>query len=95
MVKVAGKTGTGQIAGVSDNYASWFISYAPYDAPPEEQVLVVVLIEPQADKEYQWWTPFAANIIYQGIFGNQNFYEAVTALRWQWLFPDLEKYKDE
>lgn len=95
LVQVAGKTGTGQVAGVSDNYASWFISYAPYDAPPEEQVVVVVLIEPQADKEYQWWTPFAANIIYQGIFGNQNFYEAVTALRWQWLFPDLEKYKDE
>lgn len=95
LVKVAGKTGTGQTAGFADNYASWFISYAPYDAPPEDQILVSIVIEPQAGTEYQWWTPFAANIIYQGIFGNQNFYEAVKALRWQWLFPDLEKYKNE
>ncbi len=95
LVKVAGKTGTGQTAGFTDNYASWFISYAPYDAPPEEQILVSIVIEPQAGTEYQWWTPFAANIIYQGIFGNQDFYQAVKALHWQWLFPDLEKYKNE
>lgn len=95
LVKVAGKTGTGQTTGFSDNYASWFISYAPYDDIPENQILVSIVIEPQEGKEYQWWTPFATNIIYQGIFGNQTFYEAVKALNWQWLIPDLEKYKDE
>lgn len=95
LVKVAGKTGTGQTTGFSDNYASWFISYAPYDAPPEDQILVSIVIEPQEGTEYKWWTPFAANIIYQGIFGNQDFYNAVKALHWQWLVPDLENYKNE
>ncbi len=86
--EVAGKTGTGEV-GYVDQWSSWFASYAPYNGPVEDQVVVVVNVE--AVNEWEWWAPKAANIIYQGIFANQNFIEAVKALRWQWMFPDLRE----
>ncbi len=86
--EVAGKTGTGEV-GYVDQWSSWFASYAPYNAPVEDQVVVVVNVE--AVNEWEWWAPKAANIIYQGIFANQNFIESVKALRWQWMFPELRE----
>ena len=44
----------------------------------EEQVVVVVLVE--AANEWEWWAPYATNIIFQGIFANQSYEEAVQAL---------------
>jgi len=79
-VKIAGKTGTGEVSGnkQSKSWHSWMACYAPYDAPVEDQIVVVVLDE--AVNEWQWWAPYATNIIYQGIFANQNYEEAVEAL---------------
>lgn len=44
---IAGKTGTAQTKrrGESSSNHAWFIGYAPYNAPPEEQLLIVVFVE--------------------------------------------------
>ena len=80
--KVAGKTGTGEV-GLDDRWTSWFAAYAPFDAPPEEQIVVVTMIE--ATNEWEWWAPKAANIIFQGIFANQNYEEVISSLRWDYM----------
>ncbi|WP_191014848.1 penicillin-binding protein 2 [Treponema zioleckii] len=80
VVKIAGKTGTAEVNGPKNqnHWHSWMACYAPFDAPVEEQVVVVVLVE--AVNEWQWWAPFASNIIFQGIFANQTYEEAVASL---------------
>lgn len=80
-VEVAAKTGTGQV-GYKEKFHDWFISYGPYDAPVEEQVIVVVMIEASNDIE-KWrpWAPKATNLIYHGIFAKQTFEETVQTLR--------------
>lgn len=77
VVKIAGKTGTAEV-GSLDHWHSWMACYAPFDAPVEEQVVVVVLVE--AANDWEWWAPYATNIIFQGIFANQNYDEAVGSL---------------
>lgn len=78
VVSVAGKTGTGEV-GYSDRWTSWFASFGPYQAEkPEDQVVVVVMIE--ASNEWEWWAPKASNAIYQGIFANQSYEEVVKTL---------------
>ena len=77
-VQVAGKTGTGEV-GFKDRWTSWFAAYGPYDSDdPDEQVVVVVMVE--AVNEWEWWAPKAANVIFQGIFADQTYEEAVEAL---------------
>ena len=78
VVEVAGKTGTGEV-GYADRWTSWFASFGPYQAQnPEDQVVVVVMIE--ASNEWEWWAPKASNAIYQGIFANQSYEEVVKTL---------------
>ena len=77
VVQIAGKTGTAEV-GSLDHWHSWMACYAPFNAPVEEQVVVVVLVE--AVNEWEWWAPYATNIIFQGIFANQTYDEAVQAL---------------
>lgn len=77
VVQIAGKTGTAEV-GSLDHWHSWMACYAPFNAPVEEQVVVVVLVE--AANEWEWWAPYATNIIFQGIFANQSYEEAVQAL---------------
>ena len=78
VVEVAGKTGTGEV-GYTDRWTSWFASYGPYMAEkPEDQVVVVVMVE--ASNDWEWWAPKASNAIYQGIFGKQNYEEVVKTL---------------
>ncbi len=77
VVQIAGKTGTAEV-GSLDHWHSWMACYAPFNAPVEEQVVVVVLVE--AVNEWEWWAPYATNIIFQGIFANQSYEEAVQAL---------------
>jgi penicillin-binding protein 2 len=78
-VEVAGKTGTGEV-GFDDRWTSWFAAYAPYETDdPFERVVVVTMIE--AVNDWEWWAPKAANIIFQGIFANQTYEEAVKALK--------------
>ena len=38
----------------------------------------MVLVE--AQNTWEWWAPYATNIIFQGIFADQTFEEAVEAL---------------
>jgi penicillin-binding protein 2 len=75
---IAGKTGTAEVAGYANQWHSWFVAYAPFDAPAEDAYVVCVLVE--AVNPWEWWAPYASNIIFQGIFANQTFEEAESAL---------------
>jgi len=77
-VQVAGKTGTAEV-GLPDRWHSWFASYGPYNAEnPEDVIVVVTMIE--ATNPWEWWAPYAANIVFQGVFGNQTYDEAIKTL---------------
>lgn len=83
VVKVAGKSGTGEVAQYKNQWHSWFIAYAPFDAPPEDTIVTAVLVE--AVNTWEWWAPYATNIIMQGIFANQTYDEALDALGFRYL----------
>ena len=84
IVQLAGKTGTAEV-GFKDRWHSWMAAYGPYNAPPEDAVVVVVLVE--AENTWEWWAPYATNIIFQGIFADQTFEEAVEALGGKKFLP--------
>lgn len=86
IVKAAGKTGTAEVAPYKTSWHSWMVAYAPYDAPPEDQVVVAVVVE--ACNTWEWWAPYATNIILQGIFAGQNYEEAVNALGFNYLMKN-------
>jgi len=86
IVKAAGKTGTAEVAPYKTSWHSWMVAYAPYDAPPEEPVVVAVVVE--ACNTWEWWAPYATNIILQGIFAGQNYEEAVNALGFNYLMKN-------
>ncbi len=81
-VKTAGKTGTAEV-GIADRWHSWMVAYGPYDAPPEDTVVVVVMVE--ASNPWEWWAPYATNIIFQGIFADQTYDEAVDKLGFRFI----------
>ena len=83
IVKTAGKTGTAEVNGSKDHWHSWMIAYGPYDAPVEDQVVVSVLVE--AVNDWEWWAPYATNIIFQGIFANQTYDEALDELGFRYI----------
>lgn len=83
VVQIAGKTGTGEISGYTKQWHSWFVAYGPFDAPKEEAIVVVVSVE--AVNTWEWWAPYASNIIFQGIFANQTYDEAIDALGFKYL----------
>lgn len=84
VVRLAGKTGTAEVNGYGkDHWHSWMVAYGPYDAPPEEQVVIATIVE--AVNTWEWWAPYATNIIFQGIFANQTYEEAVDALGFKYL----------
>jgi penicillin-binding protein 2 len=79
-VKVAGKTGTAEDGGKGSSNHSWFVAYAPWDDPnPENRIVLAVQVE--KTNEWEWWAPKAADMIFQGIFGNQTYEEAVQTLK--------------
>jgi penicillin-binding protein 2 len=82
-VKVAGKTGTGEV-GRKSRWNAWFTAFGPYDAPPEDQVVVVTMVD--AQNEWEWWAIRAANIIFHGIFADRTFEQSVKDLRVGWWF---------
>jgi penicillin-binding protein 2 len=84
-VEIAGKTGTGEV-GLQDRWHSWFAAFAPYEAESSEDQIVVSLIV-EAVNTWEWWAPYASAIIFQGIFSNQTYEEAVAALGLQYLMP--------
>jgi penicillin-binding protein 2 len=84
-VQIAGKTGTGEV-GLQDRWHSWFAAYAPYDSDnPEEQIIMSVIVE--AVNQWEWWAPYASAIIFQGIFADQTYEQAVRTLGLQYLMP--------
>ncbi len=83
-VEIAGKTGTAEV-GSDESWDSWFVAYGPVGGSPEETVVVVTLVE--SVNEWEWWAPKAANIIFQGIFADQTYEEAVEALSPLWYLP--------
>jgi penicillin-binding protein 2 len=84
-VEIAGKTGTGEV-GLQDKWHSWFTAYAPYEAEdPQEQVVVSLIVE--AVNDWEWWAPYASAIIFQGIFANETYEEAVVSLGLQYIMP--------
>jgi penicillin-binding protein 2 len=84
-VAMAGKTGTAEV-GLPDRWHCWFTAYGPYNSVnPDEQVIVTVLVE--ASNPWDWWSPYATAIIFQGIFGNQSYEEAVLTLGLQSIAP--------
>ena len=83
-VEIAGKTGTAEIGAAQDGQHAWFAAYAPYRTDnPEERVVVSVIVE--ASNPWEWWAVYASAIIFQGIFADQNFEEAVRSLGFQHL----------
>jgi penicillin-binding protein 2 len=85
VTEIAGKTGTSEV-GLADRWHSWFAAYAPYETEnPEDQIVVSIIVE--ATNKWEWWSPYASAIIFQGIFANQTYEEAVAALGFQYLMP--------
>jgi penicillin-binding protein 2 len=85
VVELAGKTGTAEV-GLPDRWHCWYTAYGPYNTKNhDEQVIVTVLVE--ASNPWDWWSPYATAIIFQGIFANQTYEQAVAALGWQNLGP--------
>ncbi len=85
IVKIACKTGTAEVEPYSNpnrkdkqSWHSWLVAYAPYDAPPEERICVATIVE--ACNKWEWWAPYATNIIIQGIFANQTYEQAIKDL---------------
>jgi penicillin-binding protein 2 len=77
-VRIAGKTGTAEV-GLQDRWHSWFTAFAPYEtANPDEQVVLSIIVE--SANTWEWWAPYASAIIFQGIFANQTYEEAVQTL---------------
>ena len=83
IVQIACKTGTAEVDGYKDSWHSWLVAYAPYDAPPEDRICVVTLVE--ACNVWEWWAPYCTNIIIQGIFANQTFDESIKELGFEYL----------
>ena len=82
-VQIAGKTGTAEVNGFKNSWHSWLLAYAPYDAPPEDRIVVVTIVE--AVNSWEWWAPYATNIVMQGIFVKQTYDEAVDKLGFRYL----------
>lgn len=83
-VIISGKTGTAEVAGYDESWHSWFVSYGyPADGTEDDAVVVCVMVE--AANDWEWWAPYATNIIYQGIFQNQSYEEAVDELGFGYL----------
>ncbi|MBP5442539.1 MAG: penicillin-binding protein 2 [Treponema sp.] len=83
LVKIAGKTGTAETGRYTDRWHSWMVAYAPFDAPVEEQIVVATIVEDVND--WEWWSPYATNIVIQGIFANQTYDEAMKTLGFSYL----------
>ena len=82
--QLAGKTGTAEVNGVEENHwHSWMAAYGPFDAPVEEQYVIAVIVE--AVNDWEWWAPYATNIIFQGMLANQSYEQAVKELGFNYL----------
>lgn len=87
-VQIAGKTGTAEVNGYGEgHWHSWMVAYAPYNAPVEDQIVVATIVE--AVNNWEWWAPYATNIIIQGICANQTYEQALKALHFETIQQQL------
>ena len=89
IVKAAGKTGTAEVAPYKTSWHSWMVCYAPYDAPVEDQIVISTIVE--ACNPWEWWAPYATNIILQGIFAKQTYEQAVKDLGFTYLMKNRNR----
>lgn len=89
IVQSAGKTGTAEVAPYKTSWHSWMVAYAPYDAPPKDQVVIATIVE--ACNPWEWWAPYATNIVIQGIFGKQTYEEAIKELGFTYLIKNRNR----
>ena len=85
---MGGKTGTSQTWS-DERQHSWFIGFAPYGSggDPSDYVVTVVWID--AANEWDWWGPYATNIIVHGIYNSLDYEATIEDLRsrrdpWLW-----------
>ena len=82
-VQAAGKTGTAQTKSLDaegpELKHSWFAAYAPADAPPEDQVVVVVMAE--ATDYWEWWAPKVTNVLLHGTFTGLDYDDVIDDLQ--------------
>lgn len=84
---VGGKTGTSQTTD-EERQHSWFIGFTPVGTgQPDDYVVTVVWID--AENEWDWWGPYATNIIMHGIYNSLNYEQTIADLRnrrdpWLW-----------
>lgn len=85
-VQIAGTVATADVPEVEipNRWNSWCVVFAPYDAPLKEQIVVSVLID--TNNDWEWYAPYAANIIMQGYFNNQSYEEAIRELGFEMFF---------
>jgi len=92
---MGGKTGTSQTATEEQKH-SWFIGFIPYGSDtPDDYIVTVVWID--AKNEWDWWGPYATNMIVHGIYNDLNYEETIRDLRtrrdpWLWYgrgIPDF------
>ncbi len=86
--EIAAKTGTSEI-GRDGDYHSWFVAYGPYNAEPEDQIVLLVMVEAVPDN-WEWWGPKAGNTILHGIFSDQTFEEVVDDLNLWYMRESLD-----
>ena len=85
--RMGGKTGTAETF-VTERKHAWFIGFAPYgQSDPDDYVVTVVWID--AANEWDWWAPYATNIIVHGIYNSLNYEDTIADLRtrrdpWLW-----------
>lgn len=77
-VKIAGKTGTAEVNSI-DHWHSWFVGYGPWDYQSVDDVIVVVAMI-EAANTWEWWAPYATNIIFDSYFANRTYEETITEL---------------
>jgi len=83
-VEIAGKTGTAEV-GYQDRWHSWFAAYGPYNSDDDEKIALAIIVE--AANVWEWWSPYASAVIFQGYFGKQTYEEAVRILGFQDVMP--------
>jgi penicillin-binding protein 2 len=84
---VGGKTGTSQTWS-DERQHSWFIGFTPYGEHGADDYLVTV-VWVDAANQWDWWGPYATNIIVHGIYNRLTYEETIADLRsmrdpWLW-----------
>jgi penicillin-binding protein 2 len=84
---MGGKTGTSETISEERKH-SWFIGFTPTGPEnPNDYVVTVVWVD--AANEWDWWGPYATNIIVHGIYNSLSYEETIADLRtrrdpWLW-----------